>query len=109
MTSLDAPPVEEVTEQRHGYAVELVTATEDWGVRDVVGGIGPRLDGDGSSGTLRYTIEHGHLTRMALSLIVGITGFDGLHHLPEILRWDTGHRLDKQRIVAYRLFREHTS
>ncbi|NJL06546.1 MAG: AAA domain-containing protein, partial [Chloroflexaceae bacterium] len=70
-TSLNAPPVQEVTEQRHGYAVELVTATEDWGVRDVVGGIGPRLDGDGSSATLRYVIEHGHLTRTVLRHFAG--------------------------------------
>ncbi len=70
-TSLNEPPIRETTEQRHGYAVELVTATEDWGVRDVVGGIGPRLDGDGSSGTLRYVIEHGHLTRTVLRHFAG--------------------------------------
>lgn len=71
MTGLNEPPVQEQTEQRQGYAVELVTATEDWGVRDVVGGIGPRLDGDGSSGTLRYAIEHGHLTRTVLRHFAG--------------------------------------
>jgi hypothetical protein len=62
--SPEAPPVEQVTEQRHGYLPIVVTATEDWGVRDVVGGIGPRLDGDG--GGLRYVIEHGALTRTVL-------------------------------------------
>jgi hypothetical protein len=69
MTNLDELPVKEETEQRHGYAVELVTATEDWGVRDVVGGIGPRLDG--ASGRLSYTIEHGHLTRTVLRHFAG--------------------------------------
>jgi hypothetical protein len=69
MTGLNEPPVDNKPEQRHGYAVELVTATEDWGVRDVVGGIGPRLDGTG--GGLSYTIEHGHLTRTVLRHFVG--------------------------------------
>lgn len=63
-TDLDQPPVEERTEQRHGYAPIVVTATEDWGVRDVVGGIGPRLDEQ--RGSLSYTIEHGLLTRVVL-------------------------------------------
>ncbi|NTU80214.1 MAG: AAA domain-containing protein [Chloroflexales bacterium] len=48
----------------HGYAPLLVTATEDWGVRDVVGGIGPRLGGPG--GGLSYVIDHGVLTRAVL-------------------------------------------
>jgi 5-methylcytosine-specific restriction enzyme B len=61
---LEQSPVEEVTVQRNGYAPVVVTATEDWGVRDVVGGIGPRLDGQ--SGALGYTIEHGALTRTVL-------------------------------------------
>ena len=62
--SPDKPPVEQVEEQRDGYASVIVTATEDWGVRDVVGGIGPRLDGQ--SGALSYAIEHGALTRVVL-------------------------------------------
>jgi 5-methylcytosine-specific restriction enzyme B len=56
--------VQHVIEQRHGYAPIVVTATEDWGVRDVVGGIGPRLDESG--GSLRYAIEYGALTRTVL-------------------------------------------
>jgi hypothetical protein len=68
-TNLDALTVADEPEQRHGYAVELVTATEDWGVRDVVGGIGPRLDG--TSGGLSYRIEHGHLTRTVLLHFAG--------------------------------------
>jgi hypothetical protein len=62
--SLDEPPVTQIIEQRSGYASIVVTATEDWGVRDVVGGIAPKLDGQG--GGLSYTIEHGALTRTVL-------------------------------------------
>ncbi len=57
------PPTVAATEQRHGYATALVTATEDWGVRDVVGGIGPQLD---ENRRLGYTIQHGALTRTVL-------------------------------------------
>lgn len=57
------PPTVPTTEQRYGYATELVTATEDWGVRDVVGGIGPQLD---ENRRLGYTIQHGALTRTVL-------------------------------------------
>lgn len=63
-SDLDKPPVEVRIEQRHGYAPIVVTATEDWGVRDVVGGIGPRLDEQ--RGSLSFTIEHGLLTRVVL-------------------------------------------
>ncbi len=61
---LDKPPVENTTEQRHGYAAMITTATEDWGVRDVVGGIAPRLDSD--KGTLSYAIQYGKLTQVIL-------------------------------------------
>ena len=47
-----------------GYLPVVVTATEDWSVRDVVGGIAPRLEAEG--GALSYTIEHGSLTRAVL-------------------------------------------
>lgn len=70
--SPDQPPVAQITERRHGYAPVIVTATEDWGVRDVVGGIGPRLDGQ--SGALSYTIEHGALTRTVLQHYEGTEG-----------------------------------
>ena len=60
--TLDYEPVETFTEQRHGYAPILTTATEDWGVRDVIGGIGPQL----SDGRLGYTIDYGVLTRTLL-------------------------------------------
>jgi 5-methylcytosine-specific restriction enzyme B len=63
-TSLDQPPVEEITLRRYGYKPIVVTATEDWGVRDVVGGIAPRLNDQANS--LSYDIQHGHLTRVIL-------------------------------------------
>jgi MoxR-like ATPase len=55
-----------------GYAPLVVTATEDWGVRDVVGGIGPRLDDAG--GDITYAIEHGALTRAVLAHYAGTDG-----------------------------------
>lgn len=60
---LDQPPALVTHEQRHGYAALVVTATEDWGVRDVVGGIAPQLDADKK---LSYTIQYGALTRAIL-------------------------------------------
>lgn len=62
-THLDQPPALVTREQRHGYATLVVTATEDWGVRDVVGGIAPQLDADKK---LSYTIQYGALTRAVL-------------------------------------------
>jgi hypothetical protein len=93
-TRLDAPPVADEPEQRHGYAVELVTATEDWGVRDVVGGIGPRLNGTG--GGLSYTIEHGHLTRTVLRHFAGTRSGRELPSTPKPRRQDY-RDADKQR------------
>jgi len=67
-TELDRPPVETRTRQRKGYYPVVVTATEDWGVRDLVGGIGPKLEGVGASskGPLTYAIQYGVLTRVVL-------------------------------------------
>ncbi|RRR70367.1 MAG: EVE domain-containing protein [Candidatus Viridilinea halotolerans] len=59
----DADPVQRIDLSFQGYATMLVTATEDWGVRDVVGGIGPQLDQDRR---LSYSIQHGALTRAVL-------------------------------------------
>ena len=59
----DAAPVQRVDLSFQGYATMLVTATEDWGVRDVVGGIGPQLD---QNQRLSYSIQHGALTRAVL-------------------------------------------
>lgn len=61
--SLNEPPAVTAREQRYGYATLLVTATEDWGVRDVVGGIAPQLDADKR---LTYAIQYGALTRAVL-------------------------------------------
>ncbi|GAB4215145.1 MAG: hypothetical protein OHK0022_54690 [Roseiflexaceae bacterium] len=74
----DAPPVVEQRIARQGYAAVVVTATEDWGVRDVVGGIGPRLDGD----RLGYTVQHGALTRVVLR---HYANSDGGRKLPPLL------------------------
>jgi 5-methylcytosine-specific restriction enzyme B len=62
-TEPSQPPIIDDIVQRNGYATAVVTATEDWGVRDVVGGIGPLLD---ESRRLSYTIQHGALTRAVL-------------------------------------------
>lgn len=67
-TQLDQPPVIEQTLERYGYKPIVVTATEDWGVRDVVGGIAPRLD---ETNGLGYGIQHGHLTRVILQHFEG--------------------------------------
>jgi 5-methylcytosine-specific restriction enzyme B len=69
--SLDEPPVVPDTVERHGYAAHVVTATEDWGVRDVVGGIGPRLDEQQS---LSYAIQYGALTQVILRHYAGTDG-----------------------------------
>lgn len=73
----EQPPVVQSEVRRSGYTPVVVTATEDWGVRDVVGGIGPRLDGQ--SGALSYTIEHGALTR---TVLLHYDGTEGGKHLP---------------------------
>ncbi|HEU5098189.1 MAG TPA: AAA family ATPase [Roseiflexaceae bacterium] len=61
-----ADPDDEVL-RREGYAVEVVTATEDWGVRHVIGGIAPQLQLRDQVKTLIYSIRHGHLTRAVLT------------------------------------------
>lgn len=63
-----------------GYAPLVVTATEDWGVRDVIGGIGPRLGVDGG---LTYAIEHGALTR---AVLMHYAETDGGRRLPPVGR-----------------------
>jgi hypothetical protein len=62
-TNLNDPPVTSRTEHRQGYLPVLVTATEDWGVRDVMWGIAPVLSAEGAP---RYTIQYGHVTRTVL-------------------------------------------
>ncbi|MBX0331554.1 ATP-binding protein, partial [Oscillochloris sp. ZM17-4] len=47
---------------REGYLVEVVTATEDWGVRHVIGGIAPKIQRNERGRTLVYSVAHGCLT-----------------------------------------------
>ena len=60
-------PPDEQPLRREGYAVEVVTATEDWGVRHVIGGIAPRLYERDGAVALTYAMQHGHLTRAVLA------------------------------------------
>lgn len=60
------PPLEEPL-RREGYLVEIVTATEDWGVRHVIGGIAPRIERNDNGSTLVYSVSHGCLTRAVLA------------------------------------------
>ncbi len=57
----DAPPIERPF-AHEGYRVELVTATEDWSVRHVIGGIVPNLTDSG----LSYAVRHGCLAQAVL-------------------------------------------
>jgi MoxR-like ATPase len=59
------PPVERQL-FREGYMVDVVTATEDWGVRNVIGGITPQLIREGDKRTLVYRVRRGYLTRAVL-------------------------------------------
>ncbi len=68
-----ASPVEEIR-QREGYHAEVVTATEDWGVRDVIGGIVPQLQRNGETRSLLYSVRHGCLTR---TMLANYAGYDG--------------------------------
>jgi 5-methylcytosine-specific restriction enzyme B len=67
-------PPEERQRFRDGYAVDLVTATEDWGVRNVIGGIVPQIQRNGDDKVLVFTVRHGCLTRAVLS---NYAGYDG--------------------------------
>ena len=51
---------------RQGYHVEVVTATEDWGIRHVLGGIMPQLHVNGDQRTMSYGVRHGCLTQAIL-------------------------------------------
>jgi hypothetical protein len=64
--------------------VEVVTATEDWGVRHVIGGIAPRLERTAQGRSLIYTVRHGCLTRAVLA---NYANYDGTSvPAPETLR-----------------------
>lgn len=62
----DTPP-QQVPHFAEGYHVEVVTATEDWAVRHVIGGIAPVLLRHAAHTTLAYELRHGCLTRALLS------------------------------------------
>jgi 5-methylcytosine-specific restriction protein B len=55
------------TQKRHGYDVLLTTATEDWGVRHVLGGLTPQVANNQSGQQLIYKIRLGVLSRAVLS------------------------------------------
>ncbi len=76
-----APPIEQ-TSFRDGYAADVVTATEDWGVRHMLGGIAPYLMQDGETTGLGYQTQRGYLTRTVLSNY-GIGDSDAI---PAVLR-----------------------
>ncbi len=69
-----AEPPEERQIYRDGYVAEVVTATEDWGVRNVIGGITPQVIREDGRSTLVYQVRHGCLTRAVLSNYVGYDG-----------------------------------
>jgi 5-methylcytosine-specific restriction enzyme B len=88
-TDPQSPPTDQPLEQnlrREGYFAEVVTATEDWGVRHVIGGIAPQLQ-QSTNGTtaLVYTIQHGHLTRTILG---NYAEYDGEHIPQPLVRTD---------------------
>lgn len=67
------PPLEE-RHTRHGYAVQIETATETWSTRDVIGGIVPQLQRTAGGKNLVYGVRHGCLTNAVLS---NYAGYDG--------------------------------
>ncbi|ABX04599.1 ATPase associated with various cellular activities AAA_5 [Herpetosiphon aurantiacus DSM 785] len=67
------PPIEE-RHTRHGYAVQIETATETWSSRDIIGGIVPQLQRSAGGKTLVYGVRHGCLTSAVLS---NYAGYDG--------------------------------
>lgn len=69
-TALESSPLDppgELRKRREGYLTEVVTATEDWGVRHVIGGIAPRLQREGDRTSLVYGITLGCVSRAALA------------------------------------------
>jgi len=73
-TDLDSPPVVREDIERAGYYPLVVTATEDWSVRDVVHGIAPQLESDDGKRTLTFTVRYGHVTRALLQHYEGTDG-----------------------------------
>jgi len=59
--------LESKTQARYGYDVLLTTATEDWGVRHVLGGLTPQVVSNQQGQQLVYKIRLGVLSRAVLS------------------------------------------
>ncbi|GAB4426912.1 MAG: hypothetical protein OHK0015_08330 [Chloroflexi bacterium OHK40] len=78
-------PPEQRQVYRDGYVAEVVTATEDWGVRNVIGGITPQVIREDGRSTLVYQVRHGSLTRAVLS---NYAGYDGIVAPPTFQRQD---------------------
>lgn len=76
-------PPEERQVYRDGYVAEVVTATEDWGVRNVIGGITPQVLRENGRSALVYKVRHGYLTRAVLS---NYAGYDGISPPPTFQR-----------------------
>ena len=70
----EPPHAESVT--REGYYADVVTATEDWGVRHVIGGIVPQIRSNGGDQTLVYAVRHGYLTSAVLGNYATYNGRD---------------------------------
>lgn len=62
------------TQSTQGYLANVVTATEDWGIRHVIGGIVPRVEVTSHGRGLTYSMSHGCLTRAVLSNYGGYQG-----------------------------------
>ncbi|NJL03905.1 MAG: AAA domain-containing protein [Chloroflexaceae bacterium] len=57
-----------------GYAAEPITATEDWSVRHLLGGIVPRIHQHNGTARMLYSVQHGYLARAVLANYAGYTG-----------------------------------
>jgi 5-methylcytosine-specific restriction protein B len=59
--------LDQQTNQRLGYDIELTTATEDWGTRQVLGGISPQVVHNEHGSSMVYRVRLGVLSRTVLS------------------------------------------
>lgn len=59
-----------------GYAADLVTATEDWSVRHLLGGIVPHLHTHNGEPRMLYRVQHGYLARAVLANYHGYAGYN---------------------------------
>lgn len=56
-------PIAQQRTSRTAYTTTLVTATDEWSVRTLIGGIAPQAD---SAGEVRFRTQHGYLTATLL-------------------------------------------